>query len=194
MTALQVFRDLFVNEVVRPGEPISVGSLAVLFTDLLGSTRYYRMVGDAPAFASVRDHLQVLQDAVAAEDGALIKTMGGAIMAVFRRPAAGIRAFLRARDALGGRPLALKGGLHYGPCIAVNQIERLDYFGSTVNTAARLVALSGGDLVLSAAVLDDPEVGELLAGSSLDPTDVQLKGFDERFALYRLRDASGMTT
>jgi class 3 adenylate cyclase len=187
VTALQVFRDLFVNEVVRPGEPVSVGSLAVLFTDLLGSTRYYREVGDPTAYASVRDHLQVLHDAVAAEHGALVKTMGDAIMAVFRSPAAGIRAVLRARDELGGRPLVLKAGLHYGPCIAVNQNDRLDYFGSTVNAAARLVALSEGDLVLSGAVRDDPEVRELLDDAAVEPLDAELRGFDERFELWRLR-------
>ena len=52
VTALQVFRDLFAAEALRPGEPISVGSLSVVFTDLRGSTRYYRDVGDAPAFGS----------------------------------------------------------------------------------------------------------------------------------------------
>jgi class 3 adenylate cyclase len=187
VTALQVFRDLFVNEVVRPGEPVSVGTLAVLFTDLLGSTRYYRQVGDAPAFASVRDHLQVMHDVVAETEGAVVKTMGDAVMAVFRRPVAAVQAVLRAYDELGGRPLALKAGLHYGPVIAVNQNDRLDYFGSTVNAAARLVDLSAGGLILSGTIHADPEVQELLAGASLEALTAELKGFDEeRFELFRL--------
>jgi class 3 adenylate cyclase len=186
VTALQVFRDLFVNEVVRPGEPVSVGSLAVLFTDLRDSTRYYREVGDAPAFAEVRDHLALLHDLVAEEDGALVKTMGDAIMAVFRHPAGAVRAALRARAELGGKPLELKAGIHYGPCIAVNQNERLDYFGSTVNAAARLAALSRGDLVLSDAVKADPEVERELRGLHAEPLDAELKGFDERLALWRV--------
>ena len=186
VTALQVFRDLFVNEVVRPGEPVSVGSLAVLFTDLRGSTRYYREVGDAPAFAEVRDHLALLHDLVAEEGGALVKTMGDAIMAVFRRPACAIRAALRARDELGGRPLVLKAGIHYGPCIAVNQNDRLDYFGSTVNAAARLAALSDGELVISGTVSDDPEAAEALSGQVLEQFDVELKGFEERFPACRV--------
>jgi class 3 adenylate cyclase len=186
VTALQVFRDLFVSEVVRPGEPVSVGSLAVLFTDLRDSTRYYRQVGDAPAFAEVRDHLGLLHDLVADEDGAFVKTMGDAIMAVFRQPAAAVRAALRAREELGGRPLELKAGIHYGPCIAVNQNDRLDYFGSTVNAAARLAALSQGELIVSDAVKSDPDVAELLAGHPAEPLHVELKGFDEHFALWRV--------
>ena len=93
----------------------------------------------------------------------------------------------RARDELGGRPLVLKAGLHYGPCIAVNQNDRLDYFGSTVNAAARLVGLSQGDLVLSGAVRDDPEVKELIDDAALEPLDAELRGFEERFELWRLR-------
>ena len=55
VTSLQVFRDLFANESLRPGERISVGSLTVLFTDLRGSTRLYRENGDAVAFGRVLD-------------------------------------------------------------------------------------------------------------------------------------------
>jgi class 3 adenylate cyclase len=185
VTALQVFRDLFATEALRPEEPISVGSLAVLFTDLRDSTRFYRTVGDAPAFGSVLRHLDVLRAGVVAEDGAVVKTMGDAIMAVFRRPAAAIRAALAGQRALAGEH-RLKVGIHVGPCIAVEQNGLLDYFGSTVNAAARLVALSNGeDVVVSAAVRDDPEVRTL--NLVAEPLDAELKGFDERFDLWRLK-------
>jgi class 3 adenylate cyclase len=187
VTALQVFRDLFATEALRPGEPISVGSLAVVFTDLRGSTRYYRDVGDAPAFASVLDHLDLLRGVVSAEGGAVVKAMGDAIMAVFPRPADAVRAMLAAQAAVAGRPLALKVGIHYGPCIAVSQNGMLDYFGSTVNLAARLVGLSAGDdLVVSAAVLADADAAAL-AGDA-EPVAATLKGFeDEVHGVWRLR-------
>jgi class 3 adenylate cyclase len=191
VTALQAFRDLFASEALRPGEPISVGSLAVAFTDLRGSTRYYRRVGDAPAFGSVLEHVDVLRRTVSAEDGAVVKTMGDAIMAVFPHPVSAVRAMQAAQAAVAGRPLALKVGIHYGPCIAVNQNGVLDYFGSTVNLAARLVGLSSGDdIVVSDAILGDPEVAAL----SLPAEAVQalLKGFeDEAPALWRLPRPSG---
>lgn len=99
VTALQAFRDLFAAEALRLGEPISVGTLTVVFTDLRGSTRYYRDVGDAPAFGSVLWHIDVLRDVVAREDGAVVKSMGDAFMAVFRRPVGAVRAMRAAQEA-----------------------------------------------------------------------------------------------
>jgi class 3 adenylate cyclase len=187
VTALQVYRDLFATEALRPGQPISVGTLTVVFTDLRGSTRYYREVGDAPAFGSVLAHVDSLREAVAGEGGSVVKSMGDAIMAVFPRPVAAVRAMLAAQRSLAGKPLALKVGVHTGPCIAVTQNGVLDYFGSTVNLASRLVGLSiGEDLVVSNAVLTDPEVAEL--GLAAEPLEGELKGFEgEHFALWRVR-------
>jgi class 3 adenylate cyclase len=186
VAALQAFRDLFSTEVLRPGEPVSVGTLAVLFTDLRDSTRFYREVGDAPAFGSVMQHLDVLREAVASEGGAVVKAMGDAIMAVFTRPCAAVRAGLAAQRAVAGRPLELKVGIHTGPCIAITQNGVLDYFGSTVNLAARLVSLSSGaDVVVSGDVLADPEVAELELRR--EPVEARLKGFEESLELWRVR-------
>jgi class 3 adenylate cyclase len=197
VTALQSFRDLFASEALRPGEQISVGTLTVLFTDLKGSTQLYREIGDATAFGHVMNHFDVLKEVIAQEDGAIVKTIGDAVMAVFRRPASAMRAMLHAQQRLatpsgGGMPLTLKAGLHIGPCIAVTLNDRLDYFGSTVNLAARLEAQStGGDVVISRAVYSDPDVRELLSDSSLNLTmtrfEIPLKGFDEeQFELWRV--------
>ena len=198
VTALQVFRDLFSNEALRPGEQISVGSLTILFTDLKDSTRLYREIGDAPAFGSVMSHFDVLREAIASEEGALVKTIGDAVMAVFRCPLGALRAIMKAQQRLanppaGMRPLRLKVGIHSGPSIAVTLNDRLDYFGCTVNLAARLEGLSTGeDVVISSAVYSDPEVAALLesADSNLSATSFEqmLKGFDEEsFMLWRVK-------
>jgi adenylate cyclase len=200
VTALQVFRDLFATEALRPGEQISVGTLTVLFTDLKNSTRLYREIGDATAFGRVMNHFDVLKHAISENDGALVKTIGDAVMAVFRRPANALRAMLEAQERLanppaGMLPLTLKAGLHTGPCIAVTLNDRLDYFGSTVNLAARLEGQStGGDVVISPAVYSDPEVRELLqdcANFAATRFEIPLKGFDEeQFELWRIARAS----
>jgi adenylate cyclase len=88
--------------------------------------------------------------------------------------------------------LWLKVGMHKGPCIVVNLNDRLDYFGSTVNIAARLPAFSqGGELVFSEAINDDPEVQQFLAEniriSALSPFTANVKGFDEPFTMWKLR-------
>ncbi|HEY5445055.1 MAG TPA: DUF5939 domain-containing protein, partial [Pyrinomonadaceae bacterium] len=168
VTALQVFRDLFSTEALRPGEQISVGTLTVLFTDLRQSTRLYREIGDATAFGRVMNHFDVLKKFIAARDGAIVKTIGDAVMAVFRSPVNALVAMLDAQHALanpqdGEMPFQLKAGLHSGPCIAVTLNDRLDYFGSTVNLAARLEGLScGTDVIISRAIFDDAKVRELL--------------------------------
>jgi len=201
---LQIFRDLFSTEALRPGEQISVGTLTVLFTDLRNSTRLYIEIGDATAFGRVMNHFDVLKSAIAAEDGAVVKTIGDAVMGVFREPEAALRAMLKAQRILaappdGSPPLTLKAGIHAGPCIAVTLNDRLDYFGSTVNMAARLEGLStGNDVVISRAVYDDPEVKEMIEGEIgglvATPFEMLLKGFDEeRFELWRVgrREAVG---
>jgi class 3 adenylate cyclase len=199
VTALQVFRDLFSSEALRPGEQISVGTLTVLFTDLRNSTRMYREIGDATAFGRVMNHFDVLKRVIGAEDGALVKTIGDAVMAVFRQPENGLRAMLKVQQILasppdGSAPLTLKAGLHLGPCIAVTLNERLDYFGSTVNMAARLEGLSSGnDVVISRAVYEDPEVREMIEGPQAQLTGerfaIELKGFDQEcFELWRVSE------
>ena len=196
VTALQMFRDLFASEALRPGQQISVGTLTVLFTDLRDSTKLYREIGDATAFGRVMNHFDVLRQAIAKHDGAVVKTIGDAIMAVFRCAADGVLAMLEAQRTLsqpadGSMPLQLKAGLHTGPCIAVTLNDRLDYFGSTVNLAARLECLSTGhDVIISQSVYEDTQVRELLDQKQLlaDEFDMSLKGFEnERFALWRIR-------
>ena len=195
VTALQVFRDLFSSEALRPGEQISVGTLTVLFTDLRHSTQLYREIGDATAFARVMNHFDVLKTAIARHDGAIVKTIGDAVMAVFRAPAAALNAMLEAQAMLanpsdGSMPLTLKAGLHSGPCIAVTLNDRLDYFGSTVNMAARLEGLSSGeDVIVSDVIYEDTDVHKVFLSGELDAAafDMTLKGFDDKVQLWRVK-------
>ncbi len=209
VTSLQLFRDLFSHEVLRQGEQISVGTMTVVFTDLKNSTQLYQDIGDAPAFGRVLTHFEILKAAVAAEDGCIVKTMGDAIMAVFPRPVAALRAMLHAQHWLAHptdfalpaglnvppsslKPLALKAGLHCGPCLAINQNDRLDYFGTTVNLTARLCGLcTGKDVILSSALSADAEITAHLAASKPVLTTyretAKLKGFGEAaFEVWRI--------
>jgi len=202
VTALQIFRDLFSTEALRPGEQISVGTLTILFTDLRHSTQLYREIGDATAFGRVMNHFDVLKKVIADEEGALVKTIGDAVMAVFRRPSSAVKAMLTAQAFLaapgpGTLPLTLKAGIHTGPCIAVTLNDRLDYFGTTVNLAARLEGLSTGeDVIISRALYDDPEVESFIRSEGLTTTkfEMNLKGFEnERVELLRIARAKSAT-
>ena len=152
-------------------------------------------IGDATAFGRVMSHFDVLRKQITENDGAIVKTIGDAVMAVFRSASDGLNAVLQAQQLLaapaeGTMPLTLKAGLHTGPCIAVTLNDRLDYFGSTVNMAARLEGLSSGsDVIISGTAYDDAKVRQLIESRGLSAVyfDMALKGFaEERFELWRV--------
>ncbi len=185
--SLQAFRDLFAAATLRPGDEAGVSQVALLFTDLQGSTALYERVGDAAAYNIVREHFALLAGIVRDHDGAVVKTIGDAVMAAFGDPAQAVKAALAMQAAIAGRHLVLKVGVHAGPGVVVTLNDRLDYFGSTVNMAARLQGQSrGGDIVLSRAVADDPAVKPLLTAVQAREESVPLKGFAEPVPFVRL--------
>ena len=116
-------------------------------------------------------------------------------MASFGDPANAVRAALAMQKRIvefnrthdGHQDLSIKLGVHCGSSIMVNLNERLDYFGSTVNMAARLQGQSeGDDIVLSHAVARDPAVLPLLAGHAAREESVPLKGFDAPVSFLRV--------
>lgn len=185
--SLQAFRDLFSEATLRPGDEAGVGHVALLFSDLRGSTALYERVGDGAAYNLVREHFALLASIVRDHNGAVVKTIGDAVMASFGDPADAVRAALAMQQAIVAHELVLKLGIHVGPSVVVNLNDRLDYFGSTVNMAARLQGQSqGGDIVLSETVAEDPAVEPLLADQSLHRESVALKGFASPIGFVRL--------
>ena len=177
------------------GVRTAVGQVALLFTDLRGSTALYERVGDGAAFNIVREHFAFLASIVRDHDGAVVKTIGDAVMASFGDPADAVKAALAMQARIAGfnrghgadRALAIKLGVHVGASVMVSLNDRLDYFGSTVNMAARLQGQSeGGDIVLSRAVADDPAVKPLLAGVPAREESVALKGFAQPVEFVRV--------
>jgi adenylate cyclase len=196
VTTMQEFRDLFAAEVLAPGQEIGVQSLAILFSDLKDSTALYECIGDARAYGWVQRHFTFLIDCITLHQGALVKTIGDAVMAVFPRPEAAVQAALEIQQKIGAfnrehhidPPLVIKLGVHQGPVIAINANNRLDYFGRTVNIAARVQGESvGGDVVLSADLLRHMAVQQVLKGFLPPrPFTAVLKGITDPVTLYRL--------
>ncbi|MBI1179269.1 MAG: hypothetical protein GC201_01845 [Alphaproteobacteria bacterium] len=191
--SFQAFRDLFSAEVLRPGDEVGIERVALLFSDLRGSTALYTAIGDAGAYHLVREHFAYLAAIVREHDGAIVKTIGDAVMAAFHEPTRALEAAIAMQErvqslnARTGRPVVLKLGLHAGPCIAVTLNDRLDYFGTTVNLAARLQGQSRGeDVVLSDALAADPDVVPMLEGLAPTHEQARLKGFVEPVGFVRL--------
>ncbi len=194
-TTLQTFRDLFGEETLKPGDGAEIDRTALLFTDLRGSTALYERVGDVPAYGLVRDHFDYLARRVRRHDGAVVKTIGDAVMAVFADPAAALAAALDIQRGLGAfvrehgaEGIAIRTGIHAGPVMAVTLNGRLDYFGTTVNLAARLEGRSeGGDIVLSEAVAADPAAAALLDGLSAERETAPVRGLAAPVSYRRVR-------
>lgn len=191
----QVFRDLFRAESIPSEGGLELKSVTLVFTDLKGSTAIYERVGDIRAYDLVRRHFAVLRDVAAAEGGSIVKTIGDAIMASFSDPMAAMRAtcrMLRAVEEVGEGQLLLKIGVHTGPAIAVELNDRLDYFGRTVNIAARVQGLAGpGEIVCTEAVHDAPGVAALSDGAGLvaERKGVPLRGIAGDVPIVILRRA-----
>jgi class 3 adenylate cyclase len=191
----ETFRDLFRSEVVAGSEGIGVKDLTLLFTDLKGSTALYDRIGDLKAFALVHQHFDRLGRAVRSHSGAIVKTIGDAVMAAFFNPVDAVAAALlmlgeieRFNAEQGGREIVLKIGIHKGPLIAVNLNERLDYFGQTVNIAARVQGLADADEVcVTEDVYSYPGVPELLRGLDAAPEGARLKGVTREMRVRRMR-------
>src|SRR5256886_260541 len=152
----QTFRDIYRTDTLDVDQRLKITSLTFLFTDLRGSTELYERVGDLAAFDLVRAHFQVLNEIVAAEAGAVVKTIGDAVMATLPTPDRAVAAALRMREAMyrlndgrNGHDLLLKIGIHEGPCLAVVLNDRQDYFGTTVNIAARVQGLADSRSILT---------------------------------------------
>lgn len=198
VTSLQVFRDLFAHEVLRKGEKIAVDQLTLMFTDLFNSTGMYHEEGDNHAVGRVIEHFDVLHQAIAKEEGAIVKTIGDSVMAVFSNPVQAFKAFANAQNIISkdkrfDKSLKLKAGIHHGSCVAVNLNSKIDYFGSTVNMASRLVDYADeNEVVISEVVSSNIDMQKILNNQRFKYTTkkdyVQLKGFDsQRFVVQHVR-------
>lgn len=193
----QTFRDIWRTDTLDVDQRLKIASLTFLFTDLRGSTELYERVGDLVAFDLVRAHFRVLSEIVASETGAVVKTIGDAVMASFPAPDRAIAAAVRMRDAMRGineargkEDMILKIGIHEGPCIAVNLNERQDYFGQTVNIASRVQHLAtSNEIFTTDAVLGDPDASGLLAELGLKPLrqDVGLRGVARDIGVFAIQ-------
>lgn len=192
----QTFRDLFGADTLTVEQRLKITSMTFVFTDLKASTELYERVGDLAAYDLVKAHFGVLGEVVASEAGAIVKTIGDAVMASFPSSDKGMAAILRMRHAMrrlneerGRHDLLLKIGIHEGPCLAVTLNDRLDYFGQTVNIAARVQGLAMAHSVFATEpVVRHEPTAQLLAREGLTPVAKRctLRGIAEEHTVYEI--------
>ena len=181
---------------LRHGMGLKVGRVALLFSDLSASTALYAREGDAAAFDLVQAHFELLRASIEGHDGAVVKTIGDAVMAAFVDERSAVRAAVAMQKAFpgfrAGQPASdevfLKVGVYAGPCYAVSANGILDYFGQTVNVAARLQGQAeAAELVLPADLAADLGAEGLFSGQRVSaPFRAMLKGVAEPISLVRV--------
>nr|QDA77028.1 hypothetical protein [Jahnella sp. MSr9139] len=197
LTSMAEFRRDFSGDVLRPGAALRVSRVSLLFSDLTDSTLLYTTAGDAAAFKLVHDHFDVVVPLIEQARGAVVKTIGDAVMAAFADELDGLAASLavleaferfRARSGDAART-HIKLGLHSGPCYVITANGALDYFGQTVNIAARLQAQAkSGELVVDAALAERAiAAGALPASRVRERCTVALKGVEPALTVARIR-------
>lgn len=198
VSTVQRFRDLFADEAIETGQEMTIGRLAFLFSDLEGSTELYERVGDVPAFALVKAHFDFMKERISRRRGAIVKTMGDAVMAVFADPADALRAAAEVqqdamaglRQASGAPKFRLKLGMHAGPCVVVGANGIVDYFGTTVNLAQRVQSsAAAGEVMLCTSVFEEAGGLEIFdtGGWRVSREDLTLRGFSRPIAVVRCR-------
>jgi len=192
----QTYHGLFRSDISPEMEGIGVKDITIVFTDLKSSTAMYDRVGDFKAFSLVRQHFHHLDGAINDHNGVLVKTIGDAIMAAYPSPekalksaVAMIREIGKFNQTLGGgEEIRLKVGLHRGHSIVVSLNDRLDYFGQTVNVAARVQGLADADeIYLTEEIFSVPAVQEYLAEFEVSSQFARLKGVKDECKVYHFK-------
>jgi class 3 adenylate cyclase len=197
VTSMPEFRRDFSRDVLRPGASLKISRMTLLFSDLTDSTLLYATVGDAAAFKLVQDHFDTVLPLVERGRGALVKTIGDAVMAAFADEMDALAASLDILDAFarfrarGGDATRthIKLGLYTGPCYVITANSQLDYFGQTVNVAARLQGQArSGELVIEEALAERAVSAGLLPRAHLvERYEASLKGVHGSIQVVRIR-------
>jgi serine/threonine protein kinase/class 3 adenylate cyclase len=177
-SSLALFRELFPDEILSPGQLVSVANVTLLATRLDEARLLYDELGDVRAFAVIHEHFRLLGECIRREGGAVVKTLGEGALAVFHETAAAVRAALDLQPLLAResatRNLRLRIGVHRGPAMAATVNDHLDYFGATVHHALQLLECTGGgELVLTQAVAADSQVAALIRSRGLEAVVLQ---------------------
>ena len=163
--------------------------LAILFADVVGSTRLYELMGDLRARDMVAICIDVMRSATEQRQGTVIKTMGDEVMSTFPSADEALNAAAQMQQQISshaqlkvdGQAVSIRIGCHFGPVM----LENRDVFGATVHTANRMTSQAkAGQIITTAATVErlSPEWR-----ASCRQIDIAtLKGQGNEVALYEV--------
>ena len=162
------------------GEPYLESAFrAILFTDIVGSTRLTQQMGDREAVRLLRQHDSVVRSALAQFGGSEVKHTGDGIMASFASASQAVGAAMQVQRALRESNAAGQSDLHVHIGVAAGEpvTERDDLFGAAVQEAARLCDCARPDCIVVSSGVQDLCRGKGIRFS--DAGAIAIKGFDE---------------
>ena len=163
----------------------SAGILTLLFSDIEESTSLAGVLGDAVWTDLVHRHFADVARIAAEQDGVVVKTIGDGAMLAFESPRRGVVAASEIERSVAGydlpEELRVRVGVHAGDTLSADG----DYFGQTVNKAARIAAAAAGGQVLVSDVVRGlvEQSAEFRFG---EPIRIELKGFTGQHTVYEL--------
>ncbi|EOQ87860.1 adenylate/guanylate cyclase catalytic domain protein [Leptospira yanagawae serovar Saopaulo str. Sao Paulo = ATCC 700523] len=171
----QEFRDLFSEEAIATNLQLDIGIKTILFTDIVGSTKFYETEGDHGAFLQVREHFIKTNQIIQNFRGVVVKTIGDAVMASFSSPLQALKAAKEMQEWFHPEnkhtPVRIRISIHTGNCLAVNLNSNIDYFGNTVNYTAKIQSVTNsGEISFSETIFRDKDIREYLRNN-----DIKLK-------------------
>ncbi|NQU66963.1 MAG: adenylate/guanylate cyclase domain-containing protein [Candidatus Marinimicrobia bacterium] len=192
-----VFRELMEGEVLAPDQSLELMKCTLLFTDIKGSTQMYNDLGDSRAFQLVREHFRIIFEVIKRSNGIPVKTIGDAVMGAFSNKTEGLKAALEAQKSLiefyrskpENEKIEVKIGLNSGTTIIVTLNGKLDYFGSTVNMAARIQSIANpNEIVLPMNIFEDEECNEIISSyaKTITKSKTTFKGLNGEYNVYHI--------
>lgn len=141
-----VFLSLFPDDILQESQSLEIGKVTMLFADIKNSTALYERLGDARAFSLIKGYHKIIFDEIADQRGVTVKTMSDEIMGAFMIEADALKAAIEIQKKIiafassksENEKIEMKIGLYSGSVIVVSLDGRLDYFGATVNMAAKI--------------------------------------------------------
>ncbi|MBT3992107.1 MAG: adenylate/guanylate cyclase domain-containing protein [Rhodospirillaceae bacterium] len=169
-------------------EETSLGTIAVMFTDIVGSTDMTQTFGDAAAQEVVRTHNRIVRAALTTFQGREVKHTGDGIMASFNNTANGVSAaiYIQQKTAENNAsspevPLGIKIGINAGEPI----IEDDDLFGTTVQLSARIVDKAGDKEIFVSEIVKGICLGKDFQFESKGARE--MKGFKDPINLFEVK-------
>ncbi|MBL8810752.1 MAG: protein kinase [Planctomycetaceae bacterium] len=162
-SAMPLFRELFPNDVLAPGQIVSITSVTLLMAELCTAESLYASIGDGPAFGKIRTKLLEIEEGVRSNGGAVVKIVGEGVLAVFQSTPAAVQAAVTLMKKMDLNELPLRTAIDHGPAMVTTLNDRLDYFGATVARTRRLLEFAGsGELLIPSRVAIDEELQNIL--------------------------------